>query len=80
MANERETAFYKEVLPSIEKLVKVYRYDGIQDPAAGAAILIVLAASKESHVTVRGSAHSKQEFKTVLAILAFLIIAIRAHL
>ena len=66
-----ETAFY-EVLPSIEKLVKVYRYDGTQDPAAGAAMLMVMA-SEESHVTVRGSS-ARKLFKTVLAILAFLIV------
>ena len=66
-----ETAFY-EVLPSIEKLVKVYRYDGTQDPVAGAAMLMVMA-SKESHVTIRGSS-ARKLFKTVLAILAFLIV------
>ena len=68
---ERVETTLHGVLPSLERLVRTYRYDGTQDPATGAIALMALAA-EESRMTVRMS-FVRSSLKTILAVFSFII-------
>lgn len=61
----------RDTLPSLEKLVRVYRYDGTQDPQEGSTVLMALAA-KQSRTTAQISS-MRNLLKTVLALASFLV-------
>lgn len=65
-----ETVFY-DSLPSLEKLVRVYRYDGTQDPREGATALMA-HAMKQARITAQISS-LRSLFKISLAVISFLV-------
>lgn len=65
-----EASFY-EVLPVLEKFLRVHRYDGSQNPGAGASTLMTISA-KEPRPSAPTSS-LRNAAKIALAILAFLI-------
>lgn len=66
----RAEAAFHEALPTIERLVRLYRYDGSQNPEEGATALIVFA--KKQTIVTSGSS-LRGVLKTVVAILSFVL-------
>ena len=64
-----ETALHN-MLPSLETLMWVHRYDGAHDPQEGAMMLMALAA-KQSRTTRISS--TRNLLKTILALISFLV-------
>lgn len=60
-----------EALPSIEKLVRVYHYDGTQNPAMGATMLMASAAKQP--LTIMRTSSVRNLLKTTVAIVSFII-------
>ncbi len=65
-----ETALHN-MLPSLEILMWVYRYDGTRDPQEGATMLMALTA-KQAHTTAHISP-GRNSLKTIVIVISFLV-------